>query len=400
MKKYLVLFMAMFALASNLMAENYKGQWEVGAVYGGIGFEGSSLYDEDEIYGGQIGYNVSQHWTVQAGVLGGDVDLQVPSANRKPINSESPTSEVDVLIPALELHYNFGSSRFRPYVAAGGANFHTNPDSNSKTYGVSGKKRDEFVAQYGLGFKWMFTRLLSARVDLRHLINTEYNYRRFGIPENMGTATAGLSLLFGGNGEMPMKKEPVKVAEAPKAPVDSDGDGVVDANDACPGTPAGTKVDTRGCPVPVDSDGDGVVDEKDECPGTPAGTAVDTTGCPQTVKAIDDNWVLSGVNFETNSEKIKADSFGVLDGAAEILKARSRVRVEIQGHTDSIGDDAVNQALSERRAASVKTYLIGKGVSGDQLETKGFGETAPIGDNKTKDGRAKNRRIEFKVLSR
>lgn len=376
MRKWIVLSVALLSMSAQLLAEGYKGRWEVGGVYGGILFEGSSFLNEDEIYGGQVGYNLTENWGVQLGVLGGDVDLQVPSANRKPINAESPTSEVNVLIPSLELHYNFGTSRFRPYVAAGIGDLHLNPDSNSKTYGVSGKKRDDFIVQYGLGVKWLLNSWLMTRVDLRHIINTEFNYTRFGMPEHQGTATAGLSVLFGGCCETPKKSEPVaqpKVEESVK---------VVEA------------------PKPVDSDGDGVTDDKDECPGTPVGTKVDSTGCPETVKAIEDNWVLSGVNFETGSDKIKAGSYSVLDSAADILKARSRVRVEIQGHTDSVGNDAANQALSEKRAMSVKNYLVGKGVSVSQLETKGLGETTPVADNNTAEGRASNRRIEFKVLSR
>jgi outer membrane protein OmpA-like peptidoglycan-associated protein len=151
---------------------------------------------------------------------------------------------------------------------------------------------------------------------------------------------------------------------------------------------------------PADTDGDGVIDDKDECPGTAAGTRVEASGCPAAVKAIEDNWVLKGVNFETSSDKIKTESYGVLNDAAEVLKARSKVRVEIQGHTDNMGDDKMNLDLSTRRAASVKNYLVGKGVSAGQLETKGFGESAPVADNNTTAGRAQNRRIEFKVLSR
>lgn len=151
---------------------------------------------------------------------------------------------------------------------------------------------------------------------------------------------------------------------------------------------------------PLDSDNDGVIDEKDECPGTPSGTKVDATGCSVNVKAVTDNWVLTGVQFETGSDKIKPTSYGVLDEAAGILKARSKVRVEIQGHTDNVGSAAANQTLSDRRAMSVKNYLTGMGVSAGQLETRGLGAVKPVADNGTAEGRAKNRRIEFKVLSR
>ena len=184
-------------------------------------------------------------------------------------------------------------------------------------------------------------------------------------------------------------------------PVDSDGDGVTDDKDQCPNTPAGTRVDSKGCPVPVDSDGDGVMDDKDQCPDTPVGTKVGPTGCPESAGEVPtDNWVLKDINFEVNSDALTADGRQVLDGVVAILLPRRNVRIEIQGHTDSTGDEQKNMELSTKRAATVKNYLIGKGVDGSRLETKSYGSSVPVGDNATEEGRAANRRIEFKVLSK
>jgi OOP family OmpA-OmpF porin len=113
-----------------------------------------------------------------------------------------------------------------------------------------------------------------------------------------------------------------------------------------------------------------------------------------------DSWVLEGVNFETNSDQLTKESTSVLDDAAKVLKSHPNVRVEVQGHTDNIGDPKYNLDLSDRRAVTVKKFLIEKGVATHRLESKGYGETKPIADNNTNEGRAKNRRIEFKVLSR
>lgn len=152
---------------------------------------------------------------------------------------------------------------------------------------------------------------------------------------------------------------------------------------------------------PVDSDNDGVVDSDDNCPSTAAGVKVDAKGCPQGAKAVpQDNWVLSGVQFEIGSDVLKRESESSLNEAAEILNTHAKVRVEIQGHTDNTGKADFNQSLSERRANSVKSYLVTKGVAGNRLETKGYGQNQPKADNSTADGRAQNRRIEFKVLSR
>lgn len=180
---------------------------------------------------------------------------------------------------------------------------------------------------------------------------------------------------------------------------DSDGDGVQDSADKCPNTPRGTKVGRDGCPA--DSDGDGVTDDRDRCPDTPRGTSVDSKGCPEKAAVIPEkqkSLVLEGVNFETSSARLQSSSTAVLDRVAEGLKSNPEARVEIGGHTDARGADAHNQRLSRDRANSVRDYLVSKGVSKSQLETKGYGETKPIADNNTDSGRAVNRRVELKRL--
>ena len=184
---------------------------------------------------------------------------------------------------------------------------------------------------------------------------------------------------------------------------DSDGDGVQDSADKCPNTPKGQKVGRDGCPA--DSDGDGVTDDRDRCPDTPSGTKVDDQGCPEKGPAAlavipekKKSLVLEGVNFETNSARLQSSSTAVLDRVAEGLKANPEARVEIGGHTDSRGADAYNLRLSRDRANSVRDYLVSQGVSKSQLETKGYGETKPIADNKTESGQAVNRRVELKRL--
>ncbi|NNF51980.1 MAG: OmpA family protein [Gammaproteobacteria bacterium] len=172
---------------------------------------------------------------------------------------------------------------------------------------------------------------------------------------------------------------------------DSDGDGVADGRDRCPGTPAGTKVDARGCEL--DSDGDGVANSKDKCPNTKAGVRVDVNGC-----VIKDVIKLPGVNFELNSARLTEGSIRVLDDAAATLKKHSDIKVEVAGHTDSTGDAGYNQSLSQRRAESVMRFLVTKGVDAGRLNAKGYGESKPIADNGTKDGRKMNRRVELRIL--
>jgi OOP family OmpA-OmpF porin len=175
--------------------------------------------------------------------------------------------------------------------------------------------------------------------------------------------------------------------------LDSDKDGVFDDEDKCPSI-AGSK-DHEGCP---DTDGDGVYDNEDICKTTPGEKS--NKGCPvikeETKKKI--ALAAKGIFFETNSDKIKESSFANLDKLAEILIDFPDAKVVIEGHTDSDGDDAANLDLSERRAAAVKAYLSTHGIAVEKMSSAGYGETQPIADNNTSAGKAKNRRVDFKLV--
>ena len=142
----------------------------------------------------------------------------------------------------------------------------------------------------------------------------------------------------------------------------------------------------------VDSDGDGVPDVADKCPGSPSDKPVDADGC--TIVSV----VLDDVQFELNSSELTPDSSASLDKVVQKMNEYPNLRIEVQAYTDSMGKAAYNQALSEKRANSVGDYLIGAGVAADRIEVKGYGETKPIADNSTPEGRAKNRRVELKVI--
>ncbi|MBF0127145.1 MAG: OmpA family protein [Magnetococcales bacterium] len=176
---------------------------------------------------------------------------------------------------------------------------------------------------------------------------------------------------------------PVKQPEA-RVDADSDGDGVSDSKDQCPGTPRGIKVDARGCPM--DSDNDGVSDDKDQCPNTPAGIKVNDLGC----------WVLENLNFDTNKSQIKPEALPMLNNVVKILKDNPNMRVELQGHTDNVGSAAKNVTLSKNRANAVMKYLTGHGIAAKRLSAVGFGLSQPIAANSDPMGRAKNRRVELK----
>jgi len=186
-----------------------------------------------------------------------------------------------------------------------------------------------------------------------------------------------------------------QILDAPCKVPDSDKDGVFDNQDKCPNTPAGRKVDAQGCEL--DTDGDGVVDSQDKCPTIHAKTA---DGCPAPVvepapAAPPQKLVLGDVLFDTNEATLTQDSVETLDKAAASLKEWGDVKVEVAGYTDNRGTDEYNQNLSVRRADAVRTYLIGKGIPADRLTAKGYGETNPVADNATAEGRTENRRVEL-----
>lgn len=180
--------------------------------------------------------------------------------------------------------------------------------------------------------------------------------------------------------------------DARGCPRDSDGDGVADYRDDCPNTPAGVSVNSRGCPL--DSDGDGVADYRDDCPGTPSGVAVDERGCPKAEEVL---LTIRGLNFAFDSTELDAASRAALDEAVPVLRANARLRLDVVGHTDSTGPESYNQGLSERRAQAAIDYLVSRGVDGSQLNAVGRGESQPVASNDTRDGRAQNRRVEFVV---
>jgi outer membrane protein OmpA-like peptidoglycan-associated protein len=191
------------------------------------------------------------------------------------------------------------------------------------------------------------------------------------------------------------------VVDATGCPLDSDKDGVPDNIDKCPNTPLGVKVDATGCTLPVvvaDADHDGIPDSLDKCPGTRPGTIVDSNGCPAIVLVKGAKLVMEGIVFKTNSAVIDEVSAPVLARAAVAISKAPGANIVIAGYTDNVGKAAYNQKLSERRAASVKAYLVKSGVPKAQLSSKGFGEKDPIVDNSSVVNRSENRRIEFHVL--
>lgn len=175
---------------------------------------------------------------------------------------------------------------------------------------------------------------------------------------------------------------------------DTDKDGINDEEDKCPEVAGVARY--QGCPVP-DTDKDGVNDEEDKCPNE-SGRA-SNFGCPEIKQEIIEkvNVAAKNIFFATGSAKLLAKSYASLNNVVKILTDNASFKVDVDGHTDITGTAEKNQVLSENRAASVKAYLVSKGIDESRINTTGYGITKPVADNKTSAGRSKNRRVEIKL---
>jgi OmpA-OmpF porin, OOP family len=193
-----------------------------------------------------------------------------------------------------------------------------------------------------------------------------------------------------------------------QAGLDDDVDGVPDSDDWCMATPAGTRVGANGCAdweVPVDcpkrkpaatpAPAAPVAAAPAPAPDAAAIAAAEAAAAAAEIEKV----VLAGVSFEMGSSKLRPEAHEPLRVVANAMKAHPSLRVEVEGHTDSIGERDKNQRLSQRRAESVRQFLVAEGIDATRLTAKGYGEANPVDSNETTEGRAKNRRVAFKVTS-
>ena len=272
----------------------------------------------------------------------------------------------------------------------------------------------------GLGAKIYINRWVQARVDLRNVVHP-----RQGVGAG---ATNSPEILFGLNFTLGRRRDREEPPAPPPVVVlsDRDGDGFFDEDDACPdepgvapdGCPVGDRdadgfpddedacpdepgVEPDGCPD-LDADGDGIPIPQDQCPDEPEtfNGFEDEDGCPDTLpeEVTSFEGTLEGVFFDVGKATLRPQSRSKLDEAVAVMQRNPGFHVEISGHTDSTGNRDLNMELSRSRAESVKAYLVEHGIPGDRIHTRGAGPDEPIDSNTSKDGRARNRRIEFRVL--
>ncbi|QXV64358.1 OmpA family protein [Mucilaginibacter achroorhodeus] len=370
-------------------------------------------------YGAYIKKQILPAFGIQADFFRGKVSGEngqpgTPAAFETKLNYAASLSANITLANINWMHHQ---SAIRPYVTAGwgmmGYKPVLNPDGGSP---VNFKSNDESITEYfipvGLGLKIGLGS--GVNLDLGYNVNfvgsDNFDGNKTGSTnDRFSYAHIGLEFALGG-GRKPelasynpvnsmrteylwknaqtkqMLQAQIDAEKANSAQLRSDLDA--------------TKADLA--KLTTDSDGDGVVDVNDKCPNTPAGTAVDGSGCPLAKPVVvvteEDrrvvNEAIKNLEFDLGKATIRAKSYPSLERVARLLVDKN-FSLKLAGHTDNTGSKDLNMRLSKDRAESVKTFLVEKGANPSRIEATGYGQTQPIASNKTAAGRQKNRRVEF-----
>lgn len=398
--------------------------------------------DDSLFYGGGFGLMLDRNWGVE-GMLSYGVSW---AAFDGPEGGVVADQKTDLRYLGLDVRYHlFPGRRIHPYVAAGWASIYTDPSG-------TGNQRNSKGLEFGGGL------LMKLREGRFHRVSARFDVRDvwvgFGEPlidqEESGhnfLMSAMLQFEYGddwhkdtdGDGIIDRMDDCAETAtgvvvDARGCPIDSDGDGIFDGPDRCPDTIAGAVVDSLGCPIdsdadgifdgidtcdatpsgarvdatgcPIDTDGDGVYDGLDACMGTPSAVRVDANGCPtvdsdEEATLYEQGALVVALQFESGKSELQPGASAQLRVIAEAMRKWPDLRIEVGGHTDDRGSEQNNQRLSQERADAVKLYLIDTFtyINDTRVTTVGYGPAQPIADNSTEEGRAQNRRVEFKVLS-
>lgn len=320
--------LAVFFMVSDVHAGHRAGSVMISPMVGGYVFDSDLDIDDEMALGFFAGYNLTDRIGIEAAYFNSE--------------SEIDGTSVDVDTDLYMIHglYHFTpENKLVPYVSLGVGRADFDPDGMDN--------EDETAASIGGGVKYFLADDVALRADIRDVST---------FPENSLLYSVGVTFYLGGKTAATPAPAARRPAVNKAAPADTDGDGVTDAQDRCPGTPIGADVDGRGC------------------------------------------WVIKNLNFDTAKAEIKPVYYNTLNNVVNVLKQNSDLRVEIQGHTDSVGDRAFNEDLSQRRAQAVVDYLVGQSIDAERLTAKGYGPAKPVDTNDTPQGRAQNRRVEINPL--
>lgn len=340
-----LLLLSVFLLPLTARAEIKAGSVEISPFAGYNFFEKGQNLENSPVYGGRLGYNITNTFGIEG----------VGEFTRSNVNDKTkiqtregqfttPIDGVKITTYHLDLLYHFmPENRFNPFVVAGYGAAHYNPRINNKNMSV---------VNFGVGAKYWLADNIALRADIRDNLVLDERI-------NNVETTLGVVFAFGGT----------STASVPVAqPQDSDNDGVIDAKDKCPGTPAGVKVDKNGCPPVAKKVVIFASEPKHE-------EKVKVAAVEQEVVVL----AFEDVHFDFDQSTLKPEAKAILKRNILVLKENPRAKIRIAGYTSAAGTEEYNQKLSERRAAAVKEYLVSEGiiVSG-RLSTIGYGETDPV----------------------
>ncbi|KAF1709400.1 hypothetical protein CSC70_11400 [Pseudoxanthomonas kalamensis DSM 18571] len=358
--------LAGLGVAQAAAAQDFDDRWYLtGSV--GYNMQDSDRRTEDAAFGTLgLGKFISPNWSVD-----GEVNYQKPTFAH---NNDLNWSQYGVSLD-LRRHFISEGRAWNPYLLAG-IGYQRSEEEYVISSPNSPAQREEgnLAAKFGAGIQGTFDKRAAIRAEIAYRADfDDQSYAAGGGTDNSGyphrmeesyfgdiLASVGVIIPLG-----PLAAAAPAVVAPVVAPscadLDDDGDGVNNCDDKCPGSQAGQAIGPDGCPVPLSID-------------------------------------LKGVNFDFDKSTLRPDAVAILGEAVEILKRYPDLRVEVAGHTDSIGTEAYNQGLSQRRADVVYKYLTDNGIDASRLVgPTGFGESRPIDSNSTKEGRARNRRTELNV---
>lgn len=319
----------------------------------------------DGIFGFGAGYRFDGPVAVEADFLTGDTS---------PKNS---LGEADVDVWSIRALYHFlESDKIHPFLSVG---------FGQQDVALAGAD-SEGQSNLGLGVRWNLWKNLDGRASFNFYDGNE---------EALLKRSFNVGLVY----RFASQSSPAIVE---REPTDSDGDGVIDSQDRCLGTPAGVSVDARGCRVRLDSDGDGVADDQDRCPQTSdRNRRVDRFGCyVKTEVTVVDEMTITFL-FDFDSAAIKDAHRKSAQDAAQFVRGGKDTQIDLKGHTDSIGSSDYNQALSERRAAAVKGLLKqALNIPSSAITVRGYGEANPEVTPENRANRRLNRRVEATVKTK
>lgn len=419
-------------MAQSLAAEDWivpQGQWYFSPLMG-VNFEDKARHSNPGITGSLgFGRQVSQNWAVEVSLFGG---------RNRGFNEFRPVGG------GVDLLYNIGSAGLiTPYLIVGSGYVRGDVIEGPSIAGEL--NYDAAIGTAGIG---LVAPLGDASTRLRTEVRyrTEFHGRKFSdvlamiglyvpIGETPADRPARPAKTTKGDGDQDGDGVANEIDVCPNTfsnsvvdefgcEKDSDGDGVGNMYDDCPGTRLNSPVNSRGCSNETDTDQDGVADKDDRCPGTPRTASVTANGCESdddgdgVINSLDNcpNSVagarinirgceigatikLPGVRFELSSATLMSTTTSKLDQVAATLRANTDLMVEAAGYTDTSGSATLNLNLSQKRAESVRRYLISKGVNASSITARGYGEANPVANNSTRYGRMENRRVELRILN-